>query len=102
MVERGLLILPENRIEMTNAGRTRARDLVRRHRLAERLFLDQIRMRMEEIEPNACAFEHVLSPELTESICRLLGHPKECPHGKPIPRGGCCEATGKFKIVASE
>jgi len=27
---------------------------------------------------------------VTESICTLLGHPRECPHGSPIPEGRCC------------
>jgi DtxR family Mn-dependent transcriptional regulator len=29
---------------------------------------------------------------VTDSICTYLGHPPRCPHGKPIPRGRCCEA----------
>jgi len=28
---------------------------------------------------------------LTEAICTLLGHPRECPHGSPIPEGECCK-----------
>jgi DtxR family Mn-dependent transcriptional regulator len=45
----------------------------------------------EFLESNACNFEHILSPELCTAICTLLGHPTECPHGWPIPRGECCK-----------
>jgi DtxR family Mn-dependent transcriptional regulator len=34
--------------------------------------------------------EHILFDGLDDSICTLLGHPKFCPHGKPIPQGQCC------------
>jgi DtxR family Mn-dependent transcriptional regulator len=39
--------------------------------------------------------EHILSEELTDSVCTFLGHPPTCPHGKPIPRGECCR---KYKL----
>jgi DtxR family Mn-dependent transcriptional regulator len=64
--------------------------IIRRHRLAERLFADVLGMNMEQIEKAACNFEHAVVPEVTEGICTLLGHPHECPHGKPIPPGKCC------------
>jgi DtxR family Mn-dependent transcriptional regulator len=35
--------------------------------------------------------EHILSSEVTDSVCTFLGHPTHCPHGKAIPRGRCCE-----------
>jgi len=47
------------------------------------------------MEAQACEFEHILSPEATESVCTLLGHPPTCPHGKPIPPGPCCSAFQK-------
>jgi DtxR family Mn-dependent transcriptional regulator len=24
-------------------------------------------------------------------VCTFLGHPPACPHGRPIPRGECCD-----------
>jgi len=78
-------------IEFTERGRKRAADVIRRHRLAERLFTESLGMiNEEEIEEQACRFEHILSPEATEKICAFLGHPKTCPHGAPIPPGECC------------
>jgi putative ABC transport system ATP-binding protein len=87
---------------LTPQGSDRARDIIRRHRLAECLFRDTFEIRSnDQIESNACVLEHVLSPEVTESICKFLKHPAECPHGRPIPRGPCCEKTGQFRIVAT-
>ena len=78
-------------VELTPRGRQRAADIIRRHRLAERLFTDSLAMDSEsEIEEQACKFEHILSPGATEKICTFLGHPKTCPHGAPIPPGPCC------------
>ena len=78
-------------VEFTERGRAKASDIIRRHRLAERLFTQTLEMENEaEIEQQACKFEHILSPEATEKICTLLGHPATCPHGAPIPAGPCC------------
>jgi putative ABC transport system ATP-binding protein len=83
-------------VDFTAAGRQRAEDVIRRHRLAERLFTQTLKVQNEEeIEQQACKFEHILSPEVTEKICSFLGHPETCPHGSPIPRGDCCEKAGR-------
>jgi len=84
-------------VELTPRGRQRAADIIRRHRLAERLFTDSLAMDSEtEIEQQACKFEHILSPEATDKICAFLGHPRTCPHGAPIPPGPCCGKTAEF------
>jgi DtxR family Mn-dependent transcriptional regulator len=44
---------------------------------------------------DACKMEHILSEELTDSVCTFLGHPQTCPHGMSIPRGECCK---KYKV----
>jgi Mn-dependent DtxR family transcriptional regulator len=78
-------------VSLTDRGRQRAGDIIRRHRLAERLFTDSLALDSEsEIEQQACKFEHILSPEATDKICTFLNHPKTCPHGAPIPPGHCC------------
>ena len=79
-------------------GRQRAADIIRRHRLAERLFTDSLAMDSEsEIEQQACKFEHILSTEATDKICTFLGHPRTCPHGAPIPPGPCCEGDAAIQ-----
>jgi putative ABC transport system ATP-binding protein len=88
-------------VELTPRGRQRAADIIRRHRLAERLFTDSLAMDSEtEIEQQACKFEHILSPEATDKICAFLGHPRTCPHGAPIPPGPCCGRTRDFASVS--
>ncbi len=78
-------------VTLTPRGRNQAGSIIRRHRLAERLFTDSLAMDSEtEIEQQACKFEHILSPGATDKICAFLGHPRTCPHGAPIPPGPCC------------
>jgi putative ABC transport system ATP-binding protein len=87
---------------LSEKGRLRASDIIRRHRLAEVLFRDTFEIHSnEQIESNACVLEHHLSPEVTESICKFLRHPTQCPHGRPIPRGACCEKSGTFRVVGT-
>ena len=88
-------------VELTPRGRQRAADIIRRHRLAERLFTDSLALDSEsEIEQQACKFEHILSPEATDKICAFLGHPRTCPHGAPIPPGPCCGRTAELAGVS--
>lgn len=97
----GYLGFRDGKSILTERGRNRAAEIIRRHRLAERLLADVLNMGVDETEASACEFEHALVPEVTESICTLLGHPRECPHGTPIPEGPCCrEARSVIRGVA--
>lgn len=78
-------------VEFRQAGRDRARRIIRRKRLAEKLLAEVLAVESREIRSSACRFEHILSPEVTNSVCSFLGHPPTCPHGKPIPQGECCK-----------
>jgi len=101
MTRIGLLVFDGNpaepaRLDFTVEGRRRAASVIRRHRLAERLFMDTLAISDDaQVESNACTFEHMLSPEVTERICAFLGHPTQCPHGSPIPPGPCCGRGGE-------
>lgn len=91
LVRDGYITISNSRITLVKKGSAIASRIVRCHRLAERLFWDVLELSTyKDIEENACTFEHLLSPEVADAICTLLGHPKECPHGGPIPRGNCC------------
>jgi putative ABC transport system ATP-binding protein len=93
----------ERMIYFTEKGRKRAEDIIRRHRLAERLFVHTFRLDDEqEVAEQACRFEHILSPEATDSICSFLGHPRTCPHGSPIPAGPCCTTAQKFSTILKD
>jgi ABC-type glutathione transport system ATPase component len=94
MARIGLVVVQGGAVAFTPRGEERARSVIRRHRLAERLFMDVLALRDESsIEKNACTFEHILSPEVTDRICTFLGHPRTCPHGSPIPEGECCRMS---------
>lgn len=77
-------------LHLTPRGRERARDVVRRHRLAEVLFQKTLRLSESQMRDDVDRMEHVLSVEATDHICAFLGHPRQCPHGNPVPRGTCC------------
>ena len=95
MADLRLVAMQKGEVQLTTAGSQRARDVVRRHRLAERLFKDTFSVDDSEARNQACRFEHIISPELDERICTFLGHPKTCPHGNPIPPGDCCNGKPK-------
>ena len=86
----GSVVQNGEEIILTEKGRSAARGIIRRHRLAERLLTDVLGKKVDETETAACEFEHLLAPEIVDSICTLLGHPHQCPHGSPIPEGACC------------
>jgi len=95
LIQEGLASVVDDKILFTEKGRKTAKGLIRRQRLAERLFTDIFEMPDDTVLDDACKMEHILSEELTESVCTFLGHPPTCPHGKPIPRGECCN---KFRV----
>ena len=78
-------------VRLTPRGEERARGIIRRHRLAEVLLHNLFDLDNLQLESSACQFEHILSEPVTESVCTFLGHPPACPHGRPIPRGECCD-----------
>ncbi len=88
LAKNGWIEIKDDSIELLPRGEKRARELVRRHRLSLRMFYDLFAL--DGAEAEACKFEHILSPEVTDSVCTLLGHPPNSPDGKPIPRGECC------------
>jgi len=96
MSELRLVQLQDGEVQLTSLGTKRARDVVRRHRLAERLFTDTFSIDDSEAHDQACKFEHIISPELDQRICTFLGHPKTCPHGNPIPAGLCCNGVSSY------
>lgn len=95
LIDDGLVNIKGEDVDFTERGYERARGLIRRYRLAERLFSDVFELRDDLVKDDACRVEHILSNELTDSVCTFLGHPPTCPHGKPIPRGECCK---KYRV----
>lgn len=91
-------------IHLLEKGKVHAMACVRRHRLAERLMVDMLDIKKKDVDEVSCKFEHLLHKGLEDNVCALLGHPKICPHGKPIPAGRCCrerKRRGALKFLAS-
>jgi DtxR family Mn-dependent transcriptional regulator len=82
----GYLTLDENRaIRLTTKGRHYATSIMRRHRLAERLLTDVMKVPWSQVHEEAGRLEHAISPRLEAHLVALLGDPGTCPHGNPIP-----------------
>ena len=90
LLKLGYIRKDTDHIHLLEKGKTHAMGCVRRHRLAERLLMDIFDVKKAIIDEVSCKFEHLLHEGLEDKVCSLLGHPKVCPHGKPIPAGRCC------------
>lgn len=93
----GLITRPDGAVALTTDGRSLALDIIRRHRLAERLLVDVLGMAWEDVHEEACRLEHALSPKVQAALEAYLGNPLACPHGHPIPNadGTVASATGE-------
>lgn len=72
-------------IQLTEDGQRETEQILRRHRLAERLMFDVLGMDFISAHEQAHSLEHWISPEIEARITNLLGNPQTCPHGNPIP-----------------
>ncbi|HZO93065.1 MAG TPA: metal-dependent transcriptional regulator [Candidatus Baltobacteraceae bacterium] len=70
---------------LTEKGLAVAVRVVRRNRLAEVFLQDILGMPWDEIHAEACRLEHAISDRVEERLVAVLGDPKVCPHGHPIP-----------------
>ena len=75
-------------VHLTEAGKARARELIRAHRLWERYLVDRERMPLEAVHAEADRREHETTPEELERLDTGLGHPAWDPHGHAIPARG--------------
>ena len=82
----GLLHVENDRqLALSDAGRMLATRVMRKHRLAECLLIDVIKMPWEEVHIEACRWEHVISESVERRVLELLDYPVLCPHGNVIP-----------------
>jgi DtxR family Mn-dependent transcriptional regulator len=82
----GLVVVEGDRhLALTPEGRARAVQVLRKHRLAERLLADVIGLDWAFVHDEACRWEHVMSERVELRVLELLGHPTESPYGNPIP-----------------
>jgi DtxR family Mn-dependent transcriptional regulator len=70
---------------LTALGVTEARRVIRRHRLVELFLTRVLGLDWSEVDAEAEALEHAISPRLEQALAAHLGEPLEDPHGHPIP-----------------
>lgn len=82
----GLVVVGGDRqLELTTLGQQTAVRVMRKHRLAERLLTDVIKLDWEQVHTEACRWEHVMSDLVEQRLVALLDHPAHDPYGNPIP-----------------
>jgi DtxR family Mn-dependent transcriptional regulator len=72
-------------VQLSAAGKRRALEVVRHHRLIETFLYEVLDYPLEEVHDEAERLEHFISERFEERIAAKLGHPKIDPHGHSIP-----------------
>jgi DtxR family transcriptional regulator, Mn-dependent transcriptional regulator len=75
----------QKEIDLTPRGFTAAESIVRRHRIMERWLTDVLGLDWVTADTEAARLEHAVSGVVEERLYEMLGRPKTCPHGNPIP-----------------
>lgn len=72
-------------VRLSAAGRRRALEVLRHHRLIETFLYEVLKYPLEDVHEEAERLEHFISERFEERIAAKLGHPKFDPHGHCIP-----------------
>ncbi|MBU6343624.1 MAG: metal-dependent transcriptional regulator [Bacteroidetes bacterium] len=72
-------------VQLTEAGKQVATELIRRHRLWEVFLVEKLGFSWDEVHDLAEQLEHVQGPSLIERLDAFLDYPRYDPHGDPIP-----------------
>ncbi len=98
----GYVTLDSDRVlHLTEPGRTYATSMLRRHRLAEVLLVDVLKVPWPQVHEEACRLEHAISDNLERHLVELLGDPGTCPHGSPIPGSANIVETGPLQKLST-
>ena len=84
-------------VQLTDAGRSRALEVLRHHRLLETFLYEVLDYPIEEVHEEAERLEHFISERFEERIAAKLGHPERDPHGHTIPTMEGCMKVEKTK-----
>ena len=76
--------LPYQGVKCTPKGDILAINLLRKHRLLERLLVDFLELPWDGVHDLACKLEHYISMDVADRISKALGDPTTCPHGNPV------------------
>src|SRR3984885_9278585 len=72
-------------VKLSKAGKKRALEIVRHHRLIETFLHEVLDYPWDEVHQEAERLEHFISERFEERIAAKLGHPEFDPHGHAIP-----------------
>ena len=73
-------------VRLTDAGKRRALEVLRHHRLLERFLHEFLDYSWDEVHEEAERLEHFISERLEDRIAAKMGDPDVDPHGHPIPQ----------------
>lgn len=85
LVRRGYSTWQAGRFRLTEKGRAKAAELVRSHRLWETYFDAHAQLPADHLHRLAEELEHITDTTLQRRLAESVGHPKQDPHGSPIP-----------------
>jgi DtxR family Mn-dependent transcriptional regulator len=86
--QRPALVLYEKHrgVRLTTAGKRRAWELVRHHRLLELFLHDVLKYSWDEVHDEAERLEHFISERFEDRVAAILDDPEIDPHGHVIPQ----------------
>jgi len=91
----------ERVLHLSEAGREYATSMLRKHRLAEVLLVDVLKVPWPQVHEEACRLEHAISDTLERHLVALLGDPGTCPHGSPIPGSAHVVDPGPLRALST-
>ncbi|GBC75367.1 Iron-dependent repressor IdeR [archaeon HR06] len=80
---------PWRSIELTKKGNSLALEIIHNHRTLEVYFKEVLGLKEEICCKEASKIDYLLSREVINSICKLLGYPNYCIHGKRLLHKWC-------------
>src|SRR5437879_8154927 len=92
--------IPYEGARLTDAGRTLALRVLRRHRLIELFLVRTLHLSWDEVHEEAENMEHAVSDLLIDRIDEFLGHPATDPHGDPIPKADGTVARSTVRCLS--
>lgn len=94
LVKHGLAGLSGDALYFTPAGRRRAGEIVRNHRLWELYLTQSANIAADHVHDDAEKIEHVLGESVVRALERRLGYATVDPHGRTIPTAQSIHGEG--------
>ena len=86
-----LVIYNKAGVNLTEEGEKIGTRMMRNSRLIE-VMIDK-KLKIEIDEEIVCGIEHHINEKFTDALCKMLKHPRKCPHNFDIPLGECCRKS---------